>query len=459
MAGWTHLYDLLKEEFVQRADEGCIIPDELRARFAALDPKACLTDSAAAESLYDTLMALPEDPVLATREPNDLAAIRALRPDGPRNFHWQPTEAELLDRLHGAWTGRAVGCALGKPVEGMGMGRDEHGKLNGRKNIRRYLESRGDYPLHDFFSLRDAGDGLKIGCDASCRENIAYMEPDDDIHYSLVGLGVLEKHGGGFTWRDVAEFWLSRLPVTAICTAEAQAILNYQNLSWRCGTKPMPDPVHIRRLRNPYREWIGAQIRADGWAFCCAGNPEKAAEFAWRDAHWTHERNGIYGEMMFAAMQAAAFVEPDCDRLIDIGLSEIPRDCRLARWVARCREWMRECPDFESCMDRLEAELGDMHAVHTINNALICLVGLHYGKMDTSRSIAIAVMSALDTDCNGATVGSIVGAAAGRKAFGGALAVKLNDEIRPLMFGFEIVKMRDLAARCAKVRQLLAKGE
>jgi hypothetical protein len=278
------------------------------------------------------------------------------------------------------------------------------------------------------------------------------MEPDDDIHYSLVGLGVLEERGIGFGWRDVAEYWLHHLPIPAICTAEAQAILNYQNRSWRCGDRPAGDPAWIRRHRNPYREWIGAQIRADGWAFCCAGRPELAAELAWRDAHWTHERNGIYGEMMFAAMIAAAFAEHDLERLIDIGLSEIPRDCRLARWVARCRQWLRECADFEACMDRLEAELGEMHVVHTINNALVCLIALHYGKMDTTQAPAMAVMCGLDTDCNGATVGSVVGAIAGRQAFGETLAGCLNDEIRPRMFGFENVHMRDLAARCAKVR-------
>ena len=33
------------------------------------------------------------------------------------------------------------------------------------------------------------------------------MEPDDDIHYTLVALRVLEDHGPGFRWRDVASVW------------------------------------------------------------------------------------------------------------------------------------------------------------------------------------------------------------------------------------------------------------
>jgi ADP-ribosylglycohydrolase len=448
MAGWTNPYDLLREEFIQRADEGCAIPATLRQRFAELHGEADRWNYAAIDAVYDDLMALAEDPVLAAAEPNDLAAIRALRPEGPRDLTWKPSEAELTDRLHGAWTGRATGCALGKPVEGMGMGRRD-GALCGRTDIKRYLQNRNDWPLRDYFSTRDAGDGMKIWCFPSTREQIAFMEPDDDIHYSLVGLGVLEEKGPEFAWNDVARYWLSHLPYNAICTAETQAILNYMNRSCRMAhTGPgSATPAFTRRFRNPYREWIGAQIRSDGWAFCCAGRPELAAEFAHRDACWTHERNGIYGEMLFAAMQAAAFVEHDPRKLVEIGLSEIPRECRLARAVRRLLTQIPQCADWESCMDMIEADMPEMHVVHTINNALICVMALFYGRMDTAQTQAIAVMGGMDTDCNGATVGSIVGAAAGKALFKEDLAGRLNDTIRPSMIGFQEVRMRALAER------------
>jgi hypothetical protein len=179
----------------------------------------------------------------------------------------------------------------------------------------------------------------------------------------------------------------------------------------------------------------------------CAGKPELAAELAYRDACWTHERNGIYGAMMFAAMQAAAFVESEPKRLVEIGLSEIPGDCRLARWTRECLGWIGECPDFESCMERVERALCGMSPVHTINNALVCVLSLFYGSMATDGAICTAVMCGHDTDCNGATVGSIVGAATGRQGFGDALAGRLHDTIRPAMVGFAEVTMHELAAR------------
>ncbi|HYE05880.1 MAG TPA: ADP-ribosylglycohydrolase family protein [Planctomycetota bacterium] len=449
MAGWTSPLNLLREELTQRRDEGVAIPDTLLQRIAELHAENDAWNYAAIDPLYDQLMALPEDAALAAREPNDLAAIRALRPDGPRVLAWSPKPEELIDRLHGAWTGRCTGCALGKPVEGMGM-RRRHDELVGRKEIKKYLQNRGDWPLKDYFSTRDAGDGLRVGCEASTREKVAYMEPDDDIHYSLVGLGVLEENGPGFTWNDIGRFWLNHIPITAICTAETQAVTNLQNRSCR-GHDGSATPAFTRRFRNPYREWIGAQIRADGWAFACAGKPELAAEFAWRDAHWTHERNGIYGEMLFAAIQAAAFVEHDPRRLVEIGLSEIPRDCRLAVLIRDVLRWVDECRDWESCMARVEEACGTMSAVHTNNNAAICVLALFYGRMDTLETQAISVMCGLDTDCNGATVGSIVGAAAGRKAFRRELAAPLNDLVKPNMVGFAEVSMRALAERTAAV--------
>lgn len=445
---WETPYRLLEREIQQRRDEGCVIPPSLIQRIEQVDAERDGYDLSIVDPLYAELMALPEDAELALSEPNDLGAIHAQRPDGPRDLHWAPNDEEAIDRFHGAWTGRAVGCALGKPVEGMGMTTDAAGRVVGRSHIKQYLSNRGDWPLTDYFSGRDVGDGMHLWCPRSQRERIAYMEPDDDIHYTLVGLGVVEQHGPEFTWQDVGRYWLARIPIFAICTAEAQAIETLQTRStrpgyWTCDATP----ELTRRHRNPYREWIGAQIRSDGWAWVCAGKPALAAELAHRDASWTHERNGIYGAMMFAAIQAAAFVETDPTRLVEIGLSEIPRDCRLARHVRTCLGWVRDCPDFEHCAARVEDAFVGMSPVHTINNALLCVASLFYGDMSTKGAITTAVMCGHDTDCNGATVGSIVGAIAGKMRFDPFLALRLNDTIKPSMIGFEEVSMRALAER------------
>ncbi len=457
LSGWTTPLALTKDEVVQRRYEGCVVPDHIVDALDRMDPGD--EDAlAAVQAELEILKSIADFPY---EQPNDLDAIRALRPDGPRTLDIAYADDVLLDRMHGAWTGKCVGCALGKPVEIMGM--QGFKELNGRRAIKRYLEARNDWPLTDYVSGVAANDGgMGLLFPASQRENVAFMEPDDDIHYALIGLKVLEQYGADFTWTNVADTWNSSLSYQSICTAETQAILNYNAVTPHFYTRQpgtYASPEFTRRHNNPYREWIGAQIRADGWAYCCAGQPERAAEFAWRDAHWTHTANGIYGEMMAAAMIAAAFVEDDPFTLVEIGLSEIPANCRLAQAVRIALEWCDTCADFEAFLDRLETHFGDMSPVHTVNNTLVIVMSLIYGDMDPDRSMCLAVMAGLDTDSHTATVGSIVGAARGKSRFGGNLHARLNDTVKPLVFGFQDVSMRSLAERCLAVRANLLDGD
>ena len=447
---WDTPFRLLQAEIVQREYEGYPVPEPIREQVKALRDSKDFDNLAKIDVINQSLLDLDKDPEFKYVQPNDLGSIRAQRPDGPRTLPMDMDDTDLLDRLHGAWTGRACGCALGKPVEILGM--MGHSSMNGRLAIKAYLQNRNQWPLDFYFSNQETGDGMALRPGRSFRENISYMEPDDDIHYTLIGLKVLEEKGGDFAWHDVAREWNLSLPYYAICTAEAQAIMNFNLKTPRMGGETIyPTPEFTRRYNNPYREWIGAQIRADGWAYACAGNPELAAELAWRDAHWTHTANGIYGEMFIAAIIAAAFVESDPGKLVDIGLSEIPGNCKLAEAIRLSLEWIKVCPDFETFMEKLEELHGDMSPVHTVNNAMIVVMSLFYGEMDPDRSICISVMGALDTDCNGATVGSIVGAAKGGKNFDGKLAAPLNDTVKPLVFGFQSVTMAELAQRSLDV--------
>ncbi|MBW2061987.1 MAG: ADP-ribosylglycohydrolase family protein [Deltaproteobacteria bacterium] len=451
-AGWDTPVRQLKAEMVQLEYEGYPVPESIRVQVEQLHDTLDAFNEQKIQTLYTAFQNLAQDPNYNYVQPNDLRGIRRERPDGPRQLPLPLNDDELLDRFHGAWTGRACGCALGKPVERLGM--VGHAGVNGRQAIRAYLQKRNQWPLDYYFSGQEKDDGMKILFKDSWRENIAGMEPDDDINYSLIGLKVLEEKGPGFKWHDVARTWNSSLPYYAICTAETQAIMNFNLKAPRIGNEVVfPSPAFTRRYNNPYREWIGAQIRADGWAYACAGLPELAAEFAWRDAHWTHTANGIYGEMFVAAMIASAFAESDPHRLVEIGLSEIPKHCKLAEAVRYALKWVQDCPDFEAFMLRLEKDYGTLSPVHTVNNALIVVMSLFYGAMEPDRSICISVMGGLDTDCNGATTGSITGASVGRLNFGGQLAAPLNDTIRSHVIGFQTMTMEELAGRTLAVHK------
>jgi len=121
------------------------------------------------------------------------------------------------------------------------------------------------------------------------RAEIQGMPRDDDIDYTILGLHILESFGTEVTSEQIADEWLSHLQYASVYTAEREA---YRNLA---NHLPIPETaVYL----NPYREWIGAQIRADPWGYVMAGRPVAAADLAFKDARISHVKNGIYGEMM-----------------------------------------------------------------------------------------------------------------------------------------------------------------
>ena len=72
MAGWTTLEMLLKEEIIQRCEEGCIV-DGFAERLEALGK-----DKQSLDKLYDELMALKIEADFPYNEPSGLEGIKAL---------------------------------------------------------------------------------------------------------------------------------------------------------------------------------------------------------------------------------------------------------------------------------------------------------------------------------------------------------------------------------------------
>ncbi|MGW9449259.1 ADP-ribosylglycohydrolase family protein [Streptomyces sp. NPDC055632] len=307
----------------------------------------------------------------------------------------------LLPRLHAAWLGRAVGCLLGKPVEKLPL-----------PAIRALARAAGNWPLTTWFTARGVPPGLlaahpwnRRSAATSLAENIDGMPEDDDLNYPLLNLLLLQRYGRGFTTSDVARLWLDELPAGRTFTAERVA---YRNLL--DGVEP---PLTAVR-RNPFREWIGAQIRADVHGWTHPGDPVAAAAQAHRDAVLTHTANGVYGAMFVAAtVAAAASGTADVHRALAAGLSVVPPRSRLARAVRRGVAHARAHAGFDAVVDRLHAELGGYHWVHAVPNAALLAAALTHADGDFSRSVCAAVSGGWDTDSNGATAGSVAGLLAG----------------------------------------------
>jgi ADP-ribosylglycohydrolase len=446
---------LVRDEITQRAEEGCPTEGFPERWEAVRDDRAGLT------ALYENLCVLNAAPDFPFVEPNDLPGIRALRPDGPRDLHWNPADAELLDRMQGAWLGRCCGCALGKPFETGPFFADY-------RNVRVYLEAADAYPLDNYAPQNVAAGekvGLKngLGCPLSHRDRIAYMESDDDIRYTILGLNVLERRGADFTTRDVGAWWLENFGTGKVYMAAQAVYRNFVLLgathAWELKNLSEEQMDWARRYLNPYREMINARIRSDGWAYGAAGHPERAAEFSFRDASLTHVKNGLYGGMFIAALIAAAFVLDDPLSIVETALTEVPARSRLyadvQETIAICRRHGFRADRFEGVLADIWARFGRYHPIHMPNNNAATVAALLLGGHDFEKVITIAVMAGWDTDCNGATAGSVCGAMLGAGRLPEKWTAPLHDTLLSEVPGFHPIAISECARRSADVWRAL----
>jgi ADP-ribosylglycohydrolase len=414
---------------------------ELRQRFQDTSGRIAEDDRADApewrELERDVLAA---DEAWRLEEPNDLEGILQSRPGNRVDaYETVPGSEVLRDKVCGGWYGRVAGCILGKPVECLMKESDSRAKL------RELLVESDEWPMEDYVSERTIGPYWEKGGRASwfrggnpsLREYMEFAPSDDDLNYTALSLKLVKHGGRDFTPDAVLDAWLRNLSFFSVCTAEKIAYRNrVMGLSY----------PRTAQFRNTYREWIGAQIRTDLYGYISPGRPEEAARMAWNDAAASHTENGIYGAMWVSAAIAAAFCETDARAIVLRGLEQIPAGSRFAEHMRKTVEVAEASgDDFEATFDDIAARLGHYHCVHAIPNACIVAAGLIHARGDFGKAICIAVMGGLDTDCNGATAGSIAGVLIGRKALPKRWTAPLNDTLHTSVSGYARVKISEMA--------------
>ncbi|MFH1073851.1 MAG: ADP-ribosylglycohydrolase family protein [Candidatus Firestonebacteria bacterium] len=349
------------------------------------------------KEIVKTLKNLPINQKLAKKEPNDLCSIQALRPEGPRRLWRCFNRKEYTEKIAGALLGRFAGCTLGAPVE--------FWEIEKMKNLAK--ENKEKFPPRDYWTYvyEPCKKRYKLSTiEEYTRYKMNGVPVDDDIAYTQLGLLIMEDYGPNFTVADVGKAWRKYLPCA--CTAEKIALENLKKgvLAKRAGA-----------VNNPYCEWIGADIRSDPWGYLAPGWPEKAAKMAYTDAYISHRRQGIYGEMYFSAVIAAAFTVDTPVEALELGLTEIPKNSEMTKAVKWALEISPKIKNYKQARAAVEKRYKGMNGVHTINNACLTIWGLTIGGTDFTRVIGETVAMGLDNDCTAATAGSIVGAIIGKK--------------------------------------------
>jgi hypothetical protein len=130
---------------------------------------------------------------------------------------------------------------------------------------------------------------------------------------------------------------------------------------------------------------------------------------AWKDSALDHAGGeGMHGEMFWAAVESAAFVETDPMTLIRLGLNMIPLSSHVARSIKEA-VWCHDTGlSWGDARERIAQRFGHIQPCNAVPNHGFTVLGWLYGR-DFGDRLCKAVNCSYDTDCTGATLGSLSG--------------------------------------------------
>lgn len=300
-------------------------------------------------------------------------------------------ETEFRDKVYACWLGKNIGGTLGMPFEGKT-------DLN---NISFYTN-------------------IKAGEPAA----------NDDLDLQVLWLKAMEENNCRVDAYTLAEYWLKYVPVD--WNEYGVGLVNM-----KAGIMP---PLSGEYNNAKWKTSNGAWIRSEIWACLAPGNPMLAAEFAWNDACVDHGcTDGTYAEIFTATLESAAFIEKDMNKLIQFALTTIPPDCRVAKAVKSAVEAKKTGLTWEQARESVIATTADLGWFQAPRNVAFTLIGWLYGDGDFGKSICIAVNCGDDTDCTGATLGSIFGILYGSSAIPDKWKAPIGNGIKTVATsGFEV---------------------
>ncbi|MCY4465907.1 MAG: ADP-ribosylglycohydrolase family protein [Chloroflexi bacterium] len=292
---------------------------------------------------------------------------------------------DYLERVYAGVLGKLIGVYLGRPFEGWSYEAiTEHlGEIN--------------YYVHD-------------------RLNAPLIVTDDDISGTFTFVRALQDYGydRDLTAAQIGKTWLNYL-------IEERTVLwwgglgnSTEHTAYLRLKKGLDAPASgsIATNGQVVAEQIGAQIFIDGWAMVAPGDPEFAADLAGRAGSVSHDGEALYGAQCLAAMEAQAFIEKDINKLIDTGLSVIPKDSVIYAMINDIREWHATEPDWRAGRELLAERYG-YHKYggncHMVPNHGLMIFSLLYGDDDFQRTLMIVNTSGWDTDCNSGNIGCLMG--------------------------------------------------
>jgi ADP-ribosylglycohydrolase len=221
---------------------------------------------------------------------------------------------------------------------------------------------------------------------------------NDDVTYELAFLEAFSKQGYRVTSKDIALEWVALVPFG--WSAEEIALKNIE-----AGILP-PESGYFN---NPFREWIGAQMRGAVCGMVAPGDLKLAAELAFKDGVVSHHNNGVLGEVFNAVMVSMAFIENDVRVILDECINLIPSDSEYYTIIEKAYSACKKYDTWKQAWNELEPIFKKYNWIHAYPNAAAEVVALWFGNGDFNETLHIVGMMGYDVDCNAAQIMTIIG--------------------------------------------------
>ncbi len=292
------------------------------------------------------------------------------------------TQDVLLDKIRGAWVGKAYGVTYGGPTEFRYMGTMIEGPIQ--------LEP----------------------------EWISRILRQDDMYVNMVFLKTLADSGFD-------------APASAFAKAFAYGGfgLGHANMQARQNILAgVPPEKSGHPFYSSHAEDIDFQIESDFIGLVCPGLPQSALDICDPVGHIMNYGDGYYGGVFVSAMYAAAFITSDIQQVIKAGLSMLPEESGYSQIIRDVLKYYELYPvDWKSTWHEIQKKYGHLDicpwgvtGAHgalkgqfnisaSLNGAYIVL-GMLYGDGDFEKSIDISTRAGQDSDCNPSNLGGILGA-------------------------------------------------
>lgn len=224
------------------------------------------------------------------------------------------------------------------------------------------------------------------------------MVANDDLDLQVMALEAVRRNGLPIHRKYLGDFYLKSL--RGACDEYGIARRNlthgiYPPLSGYYDTK--------------FSAGMGSAIRSEIWACIAPGDPQLAASLAREDSCIDHTDDGIDATMFLAAIESAAFIESDTDKLIDTALGILNNNGRFSAAIRDTQQWWRECRNFVEVRRRILDKYYVQNWTDVTINISFVILGLLAGEGDFGKTICTAVNCGNDTDCTGATLGALYG--------------------------------------------------